>query len=81
MSSFGARLSATMTPAHFGSRMAAMARGSITVFLVLVAALGAGSLRATAAAAAQPLASAERADPVRPLGWLKAGNSAALDGL
>jgi len=79
MSSFGARLSATMTPAHFGSRMAAMARGSITVFLVLVAALGAGSLRATAAAAAQPLASAERADPVRPLGWLKAGNSAALD--
>jgi len=49
------------------------------VFLVLVAVLGAASLRAAETAAAQPPASTDTADAVQPLAWLKAGNSAALD--
>ena len=56
-----------------------MARGSITVSLVLVALLGAVSLRAAESAAAQTSAPAGSIDPAQPVRWLKAGNFAALD--
>jgi tetratricopeptide (TPR) repeat protein len=58
--------------------MAVMARGSTTVFLVLVAVLGAEP-RAAETAAPQRPADANTADAVQLLGWLEAGNSAALD--
>jgi hypothetical protein len=59
--------------------MTVMARGSTTVSLVLVALLGARSLRAAETAAAQTSVLAESADRAQPVGWLKAGNFAALD--
>jgi Domain of unknown function (DUF4034) len=56
-----------------------MARGSSTVFLLLIAVFGAGPLRAADTTAAQASAHADSADPVQPLAWLKAGNYATLD--
>jgi hypothetical protein len=53
-----------------------MARASSTLSLVLIAVLGAASLRAAESAQAAPAA---RADDVQPLAWLKSGNYVALE--
>jgi hypothetical protein len=56
-----------------------MARASSTLPLVLIAILGAPSLRAAESPPAPPPARAAGADDVQPLAWLKSGNYAALE--